>query len=116
MDLNEFLTARLDQDEYCARVVTRDDWGDGDEDGWERHEWEDLPERAFGHAKRHSPTRVLAEVAAKRRIIHEHRIGFDPCDAHNASFESVPCETMRLLALPFADHPDYRPEWAPDTP
>jgi hypothetical protein len=25
----------------------------------------------------------------------------------------APCPTLRLLALPYADHPDYRPEWRP---
>lgn len=25
----------------------------------------------------------------------------------------APCQTLRLLALPYAAHPDYRPEWAP---
>lgn len=28
--------------------------------------------------------------------------------------EDVPCRTLRILALPHASHPDYRPEWAPD--
>lgn len=28
--------------------------------------------------------------------------------------EDQPCQTIRLLSAPFAAHPDYRPEWAPD--
>ncbi len=24
-----------------------------------------------------------------------------------------PCVTLRLLALPYAGHPDYQPEWRP---
>ncbi len=65
------------------------------------------------HIARHDPARVLADVAAKRRIMDLHAIGHDPCDAHDASFESIPCDTMRLLALPYAEHESYRPEWAP---
>lgn len=26
---------------------------------------------------------------------------------------SIPCPTLRMLALPYADHPDYRQEWRP---
>jgi hypothetical protein len=26
---------------------------------------------------------------------------------------SYPCDTLKLLALPYADHPDYRDEWRP---
>ena len=61
---------------------------------------------------RHEPARALAEVDAKRRIIAEHH-PVDPCDAHDASFQTVECDTLRLLALPYADHRDYREEWRP---
>ena len=63
MEKIAFVTARLDEDERVARAVTPDDWGDGDESS--RYEWEDLPDAAFTHAKRHDPARVLPrEVAA----------------------------------------------------
>jgi hypothetical protein len=55
---------------------------------------------------------VLREVEAKRQIIDEHH-PIDPCDAHDASLRSVPCDTLLLLALPYADHPDYRETWTP---
>lgn len=58
--------------------------------------------------------RVLAECEAKCRIVAEHAVTpthGDPCDAHNASYETIPCDTLLLLAAPYADHPDYRPEW-----
>ncbi len=49
-----------------------------------------------------SPARVLAEVAAKRRIVeHENKWGEDDV-------------VLRLLALPYAEHPTYRSEyWMP---
>jgi hypothetical protein len=47
--------------------------------------------------------RQLAECEAKRRIVDltQHGCGDD--------YERV----QRALALPYADHPDYRPAWRP---
>lgn len=65
--------------------------------------------------------RMLAEVDAKRRIVELH----EPIDGHCSSclesendfygktYEDAPCITLRLLALPYADHPDYDPAWRP---
>lgn len=64
------------------------------------------------HIARHNPARVLREVEAKRKIVEEHQIGHDPCDAHDAAMESVPCGTICALASVYSDHPDYREEWA----
>lgn len=74
-----------------------------------------------GHIARHDPARVLADVAAKRRIIdlHAHcpEQAWDGSnitgDCRECIDEHYPCGTLRLLALPFADHPDYREEWRP---
>lgn len=67
-----------------------------------------------GHIVRHDPARVLREVEAKRWIVGEHRPdGADPCDAHDASMRSSPCETLRWLALPYSDRPGYQEEWKP---
>lgn len=55
----------------------------------------------------------IREVEAKRRIISAH-YPVDPCDAHDASLKSVPCETLCALALVYSDHPDYDPEWCND--
>jgi hypothetical protein len=58
------------------------------------------------------PARVLAEVAALRRIVELHDTIPEEeycawCD------ERKPCQTLRLLATIWADHPDYREEWRP---
>jgi hypothetical protein len=59
------------------------------------------------------PTRVLAECAAKRRIIaiHEgvHSCGFSDYDTDN------PCDTLREYGAVYAklDRPGYRAEWRP---
>ena len=65
------------------------------------------------------PARVLAECKAKRRIVDEH-YSSDPHDTGDAAHdqcvlcgEAFPCLTLRLLALPHADHSDYGEAWRP---
>lgn len=58
------------------------------------------------------PCYPMRDIDSKRRILDEHHPR-DPCDAHDASFETIPCDTLLLLALPHADRPDYREEWKP---
>ncbi|MEU8829364.1 DUF6221 family protein [Streptomyces sp900116325] len=89
------------------------------------------PAGLAAHIARHDPARVLAEVEAKRQLVKLHgratlRAGGGAqyfatetvcrsCEPnHQFPERSWPCPTLRLLALPYADHPDYRPEWAPD--
>jgi hypothetical protein len=70
------------------------------------------------HVARHDPTRVLAEVAAKKAIIDTHRRQADrwcvTCDVPG-DYQGPPhgCTTLRLLTAVYADHPDYREEWKP---
>ena len=79
------------------------------------------------HWARHDPARVLTEVDAKRRIAELHTRFPQPqvmseeeiwacgtCGSPDDSPTEWPCATLRLLALPYAGHPDYRPEWAPE--
>jgi hypothetical protein len=85
---------------------------------------------AAEHIARHDPARVLADVEAKRELVKLHgravlRAGggaqyFDTetvCRSCEPNYQfrelSWPCTTLRLLALPYADHPDYRDEWRP---
>jgi len=75
---------------------------------------------AATHIARHDPARALREVAAKRRLIEAHHRSGQTCprcslgtEDGQVVFELDPCETLRLLALPYVDHPDYQPEWAP---
>lgn len=78
------------------------------------------------HIANWDPARVQAEVDAKRRILDLHPCaGGDvnepfclTCTPDEALYgESLagrwPCPTLRLLALPFSDHPSYREEWRP---
>lgn len=84
------------------------------------------------HIARHDPARVLAECEAKRRIVDlyaehrstvmayrnprwadamndEDRLNHKRAESRHRATEDV----LRLLALPYADHPDYREEWRP---
>jgi len=120
MNLVEFLRARLDEDEQAARAATAGPWYVDDIDQELRtadvYAADGRVTSAYTepccsvedatHIARHDPARVLAEVDAKRRILERH----SSCD--DTSF-GEPCEDLRLLALPYSDHPDYRQEWRP---
>lgn len=126
--LTEFLLARIAEDEAVARAATPGPWGDPADVGYGDFGWHvdgcpagetedseqgmaDAEYLAYNH-----PARVLAECEAKRRIVEWHRydLGSDPCDAHDgATFQTVDCGTLLALALPYADHPDWREEWRP---
>lgn len=142
MTLAEFLLARIAEDEAVARAAFRREprrWHGKmtEDDGhWSTGSHEGDAERIDGigitiydegghsleqatHIARHDPARVLAEVGAKRRIVERHfldpgtpshpmdRAGCAWCDDH------WPCEDLADIALPYADHPDYRQEWKP---
>lgn len=139
MTIVEFLWARLDEDEQVARRATAGRWAWIDPGG--RHkialvaviatDWQMVVPSGSGdvypsrwdadHIARHDPARVLREVEAKRRIVELH----SETELQNDEGENVgagcadcahfdwPCETLRLLALSYADHPGYDESWRP---
>ncbi len=62
-----------------------------------------VDEEVGPHIARHDPARVLAECEAKRRIINMMD------DPRRDTYEIH--EVLAVLALPYADHPDYDPAW-----
>ncbi|MGP4016228.1 DUF6221 family protein [Saccharopolyspora sp. 5N708] len=68
------------------------------------------------HIARHDPARVLADVAAKLRIVGEYeravRTAQGP-DSDAAAQGEVRAlgRVLRQFAHAYADHPDYRPKW-----
>jgi hypothetical protein len=52
--------------------------------------------------------RALAECWAERQLVHLHQ---DP--VHGCREDGWPCMTLRILALPHADHHDYYGTWRP---
>lgn len=83
-----------------------------------------LSEQRARHVALHDPSRVLREIDAKRRIVECHepwtasngdticgRCGREHIDGRPGGH--YPCQTLRLLALPYADRAGYREEWRP---
>jgi hypothetical protein len=140
MTLTDFLLARIAEDEEVARGASAYPWqaawvADPDGAVWAANmarpdrcnEGHDVnvpnfcddtpvtegidtdftPIEAAAHIASHDPARVLTECEAKRRIV-------EACAevlAYDA--EALPQDVLRCLALPYADHPDYREEWKP---
>ncbi len=139
MRLEEFLLARIAEDEVAAREapsgrwhVTRDPLGVhvetnnvnmrgrvlmavGDDHGH--------PGQGAEHIARWDPARVLAECEAKRRLVKLHaathycipQLGHASTGQWYESDSAYPwpCPTLALLALPYVSHPDYREGWRP---
>ena len=130
MTLTEFLLARIAEDEAVAQKAGGDEWEyaaccgamqiqtvrvDGTL-GYEQHraitrDYEGLSdsveEDAGPHVARHDPARVLAECKAKRRIVERYAFLAEYGDDGDARW------VLPLLALPYADHPDFQEEWRP---
>lgn len=72
------------------------------------------------HIARHDPARVLAETAAKRRILARHArcgsgIGWCADGGHELDWSPAHCFELADLAAPYADHPDFDPAWKVET-
>lgn len=130
MSLTEFLTARLDEDEAVAREAHYDGQRWFAEEEVVNGDVEYGPTLVLDrkcdalHAARWSPARVLAEVEAKRRIVGARAaIGFPEgadipegqgpvwLDGAHVAVAAERDRTLRLLALPYVDHPDYDEAW-----
>jgi hypothetical protein len=124
-DLAEFLLARIAEDEDQARYL--------DSEGAEYAAMYGMPGE-WQSVGLYDAKRALAECEAKRRIAEEHECEatkvvlapFDPSTGERRPVEwdltcrvcgwaddnpSGGCATLKLLALPYADHPDYREDW-----
>lgn len=115
--LSDFLSARFAEDEAIAVAAMNtgvSKYGDRYRD---EVQFEDGGMNADDGWVVLDPARLLAEIEAKRRIedLHEATImygGPPACGACTLMYPTGanpwPCETLRLLALPYADHPDYQ--------
>lgn len=139
-DLATFLLDRIAEDEAAARaaeVASKYEWSDNAfTEAVELADNEGALEAATKHIARHDPARVLAECEAKRKIV-ERREELEgmvravleatqvvpPAADEQAAVDFavtgvrggiVTCDDiLRRLALPYANHPDYRDEWRP---
>jgi hypothetical protein len=104
-DLIAFLRARLDEDEAAAKAVLDLNWTGG-----EGHIG--LSTSASLHIARHTPARVLREVAADRKLLaaYDEAVNGPAADLGVAdALEAV----IRDRAAAHDGHPDYRQEWKP---
>lgn len=68
--------------------------------------------RRYGTLAEWNQARVLEECRAREVIIRLHE-GEHECSLPRwaSGWGVVGCATLRALAMPYADHPDYRQEW-----
>lgn len=127
MNITEFLLARIAEDGHAARAWKGGRWevgveetGDGENAYYVVREpgsdhWVADVDAGYGAARHitlHDPVRVLAECAAKRRIVEMHREGPGGGYCSRCDREPVwPCITLRALASVYADHRDYDLAW-----
>jgi hypothetical protein len=137
-ELLAFLRARLDEDEQAARdAMWCEDAGtwrteptpygtrgaaqrwyieDSLEDGVVSHVDPQASddEGVARHIVRHDPARVLREVEAKRRLLEQFRLRGDSVRRTvQPATGGVWDDLLRMFALPYADHNDYREKWRP---
>lgn len=131
MDIAEFLAARYDEEADAANwsgpariawLAYRDADGGmryttvaashGDYDPWTANGHE-LPTPASARIV-WDPASVRRGVAAKRALLALHMkrgemVGNVYCAE---DWSELPCLTTRIMAKPYAEHPDYDPAWA----
>lgn len=122
MTIEEFIRARLDEDEQIAWRADRTRWLP--EDKGVTFECDDTQSDYSGrvtadtkanmtHIARHDPARVLRQVAALRSLVAAHRTRIEQGWGYHSD-EMVSADLAPLAAI-WSDHPDYRPEWSPET-
>lgn len=129
-DLADFLRARCDEEQTEARQagvrsVTWNERGTWWLEGVEHVVVGD--EEAFchphnaAHIERHDPARVLADVEAKRGILdmYDQLTAIIRNPASDLSLQAARTQqlaiikTLKLLAAPYASHPDHKETWRP---
>jgi len=71
------------------------------------------------HAATHHPLDAIADLDAKLAIVDDaesaNRLvdAIEYPDGYDVGRKTALGDTLKLLALPYSDHPDYRQEWTP---
>ncbi|MDQ8040629.1 DUF6221 family protein [Cellulosimicrobium sp. XJ-DQ-B-000] len=127
MTLTDFLLARIAEDETTAQDAEPGPWtldrehlpqaiigADGDpviRAAKGDRDWTFQTSQVAYHVVRHDPERVLAECESKRRIIEHEEAR--PAKDYRPLPPDADTPVLRLLALPYAHHPDYDKAWRP---
>jgi len=111
MTITEFLEARIAEDEALAEAASVSMHGQRHEESWDYSSYVLGSERDATEAQDKFidtwwPVRVLAECGAKRAIIEA--LGPESRDP----YPYVGSDVIAAFAAVYADHPDYRQEWA----
>lgn len=101
--LRTFVLARIHDDEAAAQSMI-----DSQPAG---HRWGVTAPDGTHVPAQWDPWRVLTGCMAKRLILAAHR---DGCCVEDRRSRDGACYTLRVLALHWVDHPDYRQEWRPE--
>jgi hypothetical protein len=130
-DLASWLLEQIADDEHLARASGGKVWTRDPHETGQRIEGDDIhiyPEGGHDedqaeHIARWDPKRVLAECAAKRRIIEQlttewaDAVGLAtpafPAMSGRVTLSPAAALILRDLALPYADRPGYLEEWKP---
>lgn len=96
VDLADFLLARIAEDKAVAQAAGRH---------WHGIHIESATSAQNEHVRRHAPARVLADCEARQRIVEQFSL------TRTMTGSAFVTPLLRLLALPYADHPDHRAEW-----
>jgi len=123
LDIAAFLRACLDEREavaLAAQGTTEGRWRQvdpvrtpgliyDDYDDFVTYDESAPSEEQARHIADNDPAFVLADIAAKRLIIEQYELADGGLTGQ--ILRNCLDTPIRLLALPFAGHPDYREEW-----
>lgn len=62
----------------------------------------------------HAPIGLTCRTCCGEGVLEVHWDGEEETTEEIRNDLMAPCPTVRLLAVPYADHPDYRDDWRPD--
>jgi hypothetical protein len=126
IDLVQWLTEQIDQDERVANAAVVDlrgtTWQSFADALWKRTDVDAICD----HVEAHYPSRVLRQVAAYRRILAavEHWRDphpgqpcekldgpYGPCELHFAAKDRLDPYALRILVEIYSDRPGFDPSW-----
>lgn len=123
MTITDFILARVAEEETLAHEALDARAVD--------HPWDSSPDGE--HFNRWNPWRVQSACIARRLLVRAHRntgpvvlrvpgrqtelLAATCLTCHDTDGQPAPwpCYTLRILAAEWAQHPDYRQEWRPQT-
>lgn len=138
MNVDQFLLARLDEDEQVARAIDSKQLDSGWSARYNQFGLANTPpgwyitphiglayeEESARHIARFNPGRVLSEIEAKRRLVEKFRVNdcgwggltspvhWDELPNARAGANYALWDVLRVLCIAYSDHPDFVPAWA----